>query len=77
LKGEDGRDVLIQTEDSMKLQEGLDQLSPEDRNLVTMKYLLGYSYKDMADSLEKTSDALKVATHRAMKKLRGIMQQPD
>jgi DNA-directed RNA polymerase specialized sigma24 family protein len=42
-----------------------------------MKYLLGYSYKDMADSLEKTSDALKVATHRAMKKLRGIMQQPD
>lgn len=77
LKGEDGREVLIQTEDSMKLQEGLDQLSPEDRNLVTMKYLLGYSYKDMADSLEKTSAALKVATHRAMKKLRGIMQQPD
>jgi RNA polymerase sigma-70 factor (ECF subfamily) len=77
LKGEDGREVMIQTEDSMKLQEGLDQLSAEDRHLVTMKYLLGYSYKDMAGALEKSSDALKVATHRAMKKLRGIMEQPD
>lgn len=75
LKGEDGREVLEQTQERMMLEEGLDQLSADDRQLVTMKYLLGYSYKDMAVSLEKTTDALKVATHRAMKKLRSIMEQ--
>ena len=77
LQGDDGREVMERVEDSMHLEEGLDQLSAEDRNLVTMKYLLGYSYKDMASALEKSSDALKVATHRAMKKLRVIMEQPD
>lgn len=76
LQGEDGREVLEKTEDALKLEEALDKLTPEDRNLVTMKYLLGYSYKDMGVALEKTSDALKVATHRAMKKLRKIMEQP-
>lgn len=70
LAGEDGRKTFQTREDEMKLYKALDTLSSEDRKLVTMKYLEGYSYKDMARVIEKRTDALKVATHRAMKKLK-------
>ena len=74
LAGEDGRETLVQTEEQLQLAEALDQLDQEDRQLVTLKYIQGYSYKEMAEMIDKTSDALKVATHRAVKKLRGIMK---
>ncbi len=74
LVGEDGRETLVQTEEQLQLEEALDQLDQDDRQLVTLKYIQGYSYKEMAEMIDKTSDALKVATHRAVKKLRGIMK---
>jgi len=74
LAGEDGRETLVQTEEQLQLEEALDQLDQDDRQLVTLKYIQGYSYKEMAEMIDKTSDALKVATHRAVKKLRGIMK---
>ncbi len=73
LVGEDGRETIIQKEETLQLYEALDDLEPDDRNLVTLKYIQGYSYKEMAQILGKTATGLKVATHRAIKKLRGIM----
>lgn len=70
LVGEDGRESFERHEEDLKLYTALDELSLDERRLVTMKYLEGYSYKEMADILEKTTDGLKVATHRAMKKLK-------
>lgn len=77
LAGEDGRKTFEAREEEMKLYEALDGLSPEDRKLVTMKYLEGYSYKEMAQVIEKRTDALKVATHRAMKKLKVCFSSSD
>ena len=77
LAGEDGRKTFEAREEEMKLYEVLDRLPPEDRKLVTMKYLEGYSYKEMASIIEKKSDALKVATHRAMKKLKVCFSSND
>jgi len=77
LVGEDGRRVFETREEEMKLYEALNALEPDDRKLVTMKYLEGYSYKDMALIIEKKSDALKVATHRAMKKLKVCFSSND
>lgn len=73
LVGEDGRETIIETEEQLLLTEALDGLDVEDRQLVTLKYIQGYSYKEMGEIIGKTSDALKVATHRAVKKLRGVM----
>lgn len=50
----------------------LAQLTPEERELVTLKYLSGYKYSVMGEVLGKSSDAVKVATHRAMRKLKAL-----
>ncbi len=70
LVGEEGRETMEKVSDRLLLAKALDELSLEERRLVTLKYLEGYSYKEMAEILDKTDAALKVATHRAMKKLK-------
>lgn len=61
-----------------KMNERLDieallaQLTPEERELVTLKYLSGYQYSAMGEALGKSADAVKVATHRAMQKLKVL-----
>lgn len=75
LKGEDGREEMAKVSDQIVLGKALDELSIEERRLVTLKYLEGYSYKEMAEILDKNHSALKVATHRAMKKLQAIYVQ--
>ena len=70
--GERGQETMERKESEMLVEKALCALEMEDRRLVTMKYLEGYSYEDMALILKKSADALKVATHRAMKKLKSI-----
>jgi len=72
LVGEDGNQTMERQETAMILQKALDQLSVDERRIVTMKYLEGYTYEDMAPTLGKAADALKVATFRAMKKLKTL-----
>ena len=73
LKGSDGREEFESVESTLKIREGLDALELPDRELVTLKYLEGYSYKEIGEIVGKSADAAKMATHRAMKALREIM----
>jgi len=50
----------------------LTKLGPEDREIVTLHYLYGYSYSEIAEMVGKTEVAVKVAAHRALKKLKNI-----
>jgi len=52
--------------------ELLSQLNYEDRELVTLHYLYGYSYSEIAEMVSKNEVAVKVAAHRAIKKLKNI-----
>jgi RNA polymerase sigma-70 factor, ECF subfamily len=74
LVGEEGVESAIMQEEQGQLKEALDQLPAEDRRIVTMKYIEGYSYKEIAEILGRTADALKVASHRTVKKLRKRMK---
>jgi RNA polymerase sigma-70 factor (ECF subfamily) len=74
LEGERGPETMEKRADALQLYEMLDRLSPEDRRLVTMKYLEGYSYQQMGEIMGRSADSLKVATHRVMQKLRGSMK---
>lgn len=47
----------------------LTKLGEQDREIVTFHYLLGYSYSDIAEMKNMTESAVKVAAHRAIKKL--------
>ncbi len=76
LPGEDGRKVLESMNDTMLVQEAILQLKPKDRKIIEMKYLQGYRYKEIAEMLNKTAGAVRIESHRAMKKLRSILEKP-
>jgi RNA polymerase sigma-70 factor (ECF subfamily) len=73
LVGSDGRDLEGTTDDRAAVARVLSALDADEKRLVTMKYLEGYGYAEMAEIIGKGADALKMATHRAVKKMRGIL----
>jgi len=52
-----------------QISELLEKLDESSREIVTFHYLLGYSYAEIADMKNMTEIAVKVAAHRAVKKL--------
>lgn len=56
-----------------ELSHLLAKLGPKDRELVTLHYLDGYGYKDVAQTAGMTETAVKVAVHRALKRLRSLL----
>ena len=75
LVGEDGRRSMEDWEEHEKLEHALRKLPPDERRLVTLKYIEGYAYAEMAQILNRTADALKVATHRSIIKLRSLLKE--
>lgn len=53
-----------------QVYELLEVLEGEDKDIVTLHYLFGYSYAEIAEMRESTEAAVKVAAHRALKKIR-------
>lgn len=60
----------LQIEIKNEVEKLLEQLNPEECELVTFHYLLGYSYTEIAKIKGTSEGVVKVATHRALKKLR-------
>lgn len=55
--------------DKQELSSFLEALDEESREIVTFHYILGYSYAEIAGMRGMTETAIKVASHRAIKKL--------
>jgi len=72
LEGEHGVVSMERRGDELKVEAAMMKLSAQERRLVTLKHLEGYSYQEMSEMLGKTPDALKVATHRCMAKLKTL-----
>lgn len=66
----DGFRELLKKDAERELREILNQLPEEKRELVTLKYLLGYSYREIGEIMGMSEVAVKVATHRIMKDLK-------
>lgn len=73
LVGEDGEATMQAIESELVVHEALEQMQEKDKQLIQMKYLEGFGYKDIAAVLGKSAGAVRVETHRAMKKLKSIM----
>ncbi len=73
LEGTDGRAEEEKKDEARILNDALGSLPAKDRRLIEMKHVLGYRYKEMADALQKTAGAVRIETHRAMKKLKKIL----
>ena len=73
LVGEDGRETMERLSAVEVIKRAVNKLSKNEQQLVTMKHLQGYTYSEMAEILGKSHNALKVATHRALKKLKLLV----
>ena len=56
-------------ETKRELENLLSGLPHDDQEIVTFHYILGYSYAEIAEMKQMTETAVKVADHRAIKKL--------
>lgn len=80
---DDLENVLSTNEDTQKetdirlsvdrLQGALAKLPPEKQELVTLRYLSGYSYGEIAGILGKEENAVKVATFRVVQQLKEML----
>jgi RNA polymerase sigma-70 factor (ECF subfamily) len=55
----------------LALEQSVANLPPRDRDLVTLRYVLGLSTKEVAAALELTPGAVDVAVHRACERVRA------
>ncbi|MEO5927426.1 MAG: sigma-70 family RNA polymerase sigma factor [Patescibacteria group bacterium] len=62
-------------DDERRLIRTLTELPQEDANLIRRKYLEGWSFDELAEEWGKTSGALRVQSHRILKRLRSLMKQ--
>lgn len=61
-------------ENSRRETEALvEKLGEAEREIVTFHYLLGYSYAEIGEIKSMSEGAVKVAAHRAIKKLRSLL----
>lgn len=55
------------------LNDILSKLKPEEAEIVTLHYLFGYSYSEIASMRGTTEGAVKVAAHRVIKKMHALL----
>jgi RNA polymerase sigma-70 factor, ECF subfamily len=60
-----------------ELQAAIEHLPPDQREAITLLKLKDMSLKEAASATGRSAAALKVATHRAIKRLRKMLQQPS
>lgn len=71
---------LVEVEEGMdeqalvdKVRGAITQLSEEYRTVVTMRYIDGFSPKEIARMLDSTENAVSVRLHRAVQKLKTAL----
>jgi RNA polymerase sigma-70 factor (ECF subfamily) len=71
----DSMDVLLQRKITVEyVEQALDQIDPEQREVVVMRFLVGLPLKEVALSLNKSVPAVKSLQHRGLAALRVALQ---
>ncbi|MBB3039665.1 RNA polymerase sigma-70 factor (ECF subfamily) [Hoyosella altamirensis] len=72
--GDDGpEDHALLSESSRRVQELLNSLSPEQREILILRVIEGVSAQEAAEIVGSTAGAVRVAQHRALAKLKKAM----
>ena len=58
---------------ALDLQQAVSALEPRDRELIGLRYGADLSARQIADLLEMRTNAVEVALHRALDRLRGLI----
>jgi RNA polymerase sigma-70 factor (ECF subfamily) len=71
--GHDPEQQVIQRQTVARLLKAIDQLAPQDRELISLVATADLTYREIADILNISETNVKVRVHRARTKLREIM----
>jgi RNA polymerase sigma-70 factor (ECF subfamily) len=66
--------AMMLTEDLLRLEQALNHLPAETRELIIAVKLEGRTYQELADETGKTSDAVRMQVHRAMDALTAVFR---
>jgi RNA polymerase sigma-70 factor, ECF subfamily len=68
---------LARKEQGIALHAGLKRLTDEHQQLLSLKFFLGLSNLEIAEALGLSPSNVGVRLHRALKELRGLLQEPS
>lgn len=68
---------LQRREEIEQLEVALDQLTPEQREVITMAHLAGLSRKEIGAHLGRSEDAVRTQLHRAMARLAVLLDPAE
>ena len=66
--------IMSRREDLAKLAKAIDALTSEYKEVIVLTKIEGLSYKEIAESLGKSSDAVRMLVSRAMAVLSGVFE---
>ena len=61
--------------DQQQLRRAILQLPSEQQQVILMSFIEGFSYAEIASTLGKSEGAIRVIQHRALKKMRHILEE--
>ena len=67
----------VSIEETIALDLALRQLSPEDREIVTLRHLDGLSYQELAERLDIPSGTVMSRLFYARRRLRDLLGRPE
>ncbi len=76
-EGESAGEQAERRERLARLDGALEQLPPDWREVVELKYLHGQSVPEIATATDRTKDAVAGLLHRGVRRLRELMDEPD
>lgn len=72
---EQGGDATLQAVDAMVLRAALSHLSEEERQIVLLKAVMGYKFREIAQSTGLPAGTVRSSYSRSMKKLQKILNE--
>lgn len=73
---EPGPELLAEIEmERRELIETITRLPEEYRQVIIMRFIEDFSYEEIAAALNKSEGAIRVTLHRALKKMRDLMEE--
>jgi RNA polymerase sigma-70 factor (ECF subfamily) len=63
--------------DRLTLRQAINQLTPEQQHVITLKFFMGMSNIEIATALHRTEGAVKALQHRAINRLHHILHCDD
>ncbi len=74
---EDPQDALLQTLDAAELKDAICQLTEDQRQVISLKFIEGYENAEIAQMLNKKEGAIRALQYRALRSLLGILEAEE